>query len=309
MRALLEKAPVMARGRLECEVANRLNLGNSNIAQEKVKRILSKLELNNEVVIERSGSILRGVTLTPQPAAVSEFTIQKSDKLRFDAYKAEVTIPKEEPLLEKAVSEKKEPLWVSLSLALLALQTAADDKGVVTGASAPIIARELNIPIHKANMLNGRLGKLGLRQTSGSKAYTVHQINMSVKEITREMLETPEDKPMEVRSDDEVIPSETAAASAEPLPYEQRPLEEQLADIIEALEKERSLLKEQLESLEKLYDDSASESARVINNLAKALKDATTENDEIRRRLAAVESPSERVKSIISRHSPESPSK
>ena len=312
--ALLRRGPVKAGGRLECEVANRLRLGSSSSNVEMVKTIILKLENDGVVVVDRSGSVLRSMALVPKPKIPTNEMKEVEVVKETQVVTSVATDATEEKISDQAsvsqMDDTQEALYAQLSLALLALQTAADEDGVVRGPSTKLIMRELKISHARASSLNTLLGKLRLRETTGRRTSTAHQIDMTTKEVTREMVEALATAPAKATVEAEPVFVEPVL----PAQTESSPLsvEEQLADVIERLDGEVERLQGELRRANEglaeemgRYDSAATESARVINGLSEDLQAANRTIADLRNQIAALQAPpSDRVKSILARHLP-----
>lgn len=334
---LLERGPVVADGKLECAIVEKLKLTKRPATYRTVIGKLERLEEKGKAVIERNGSVLRGVKLAPSVrAALPNYRVEDEEAAaemsRIEAL-TEVNLESDESerlVVDVVQTTDKDPIWKRLSLALLALQMAASPDGRLTGSSAQIIARELSIKIDQANALNGRLAKLGLRQTSGSKSNTVHQINMTKKEVTEEDL-----YPGKVVA--QALKSDSAAIESEIVPIPDAPIEggvdltdapaspdagprsiiEQMADVIEILEKkneslgsdkltlEKRIENQRLELLQKdkLFDDEGAKTARIVTRLTADLTAANAKIDDLQEQVSTLTAPpSERINELLARH-------
>ena len=294
--ALLEKGPLEASGRLECELAARIRVN-----KQKAQRIILKLESDGLAKVGRSGSKLRTMVLVPKQETLENDIMEEEVVKETQVSPAETDstgdVAVEQQSVETVVDEAQD-LWLSqLSLALLALQTHADENGLLEGASAKIIAEDLQILYTRATRLNSVLAKLGLREeVSGSRRNIVHKIDMNTKEVTSQMLETLAAKPREVTVEPEPVFVEPVL----PVQVEVSPksVEEQLADVIVDLEKK-------IQEWSGRYESAADASAKVITGLTEDLEEANRTIGELRSQIAALQAPpSERVKSLLDKYRP-----
>ena len=298
----LMKGPITADGKLECQIVDTLRLPKTVKSYQNVISWLTKMERKEVIVIKRSGSVMREAKLVPKQNFVSAQHVEKEEVVNV----TQPTPPKpgevesKSPKLQSDVpvtDKGKDSLYIQLSLALLALQTAADENGVLKGASAKLIAKELKIPYTSATPLNGLLGKLGLRKSSSGKTNITHQIDMTTKEVTREMVEalamTP--SPTNIKSEATFVEPTSPARATISAPS----VEEQLATVIEGLEAQ--LMAERLR-----FEEAANKSAGVIGNMTNDLEEANATIRRLQQEIVILKSPpSERVKSILARHLPE----
>jgi hypothetical protein len=306
---------VEAGGKLECEVANRLRVGLSHPSIEKVRKTILKLETGGIVTVGRNGSVMRSMALVPKQEVPmgdikEEEAVKETKVTQAEADSTDDAVLEQQPV-EPPADEAQDAWRSQLSLALLALQTHADEDGLLEGASAKIIAEDLQILYTRATRLNSVLAKLGLREeVSGSRRNIVHRIDMNTKEVTSQMLET-------LAAKQQATVVEAEPVFVEPvLPVQPEPsslsVEEQLAEIIVGLEEKIKGLQGDLgranEGLVKemeRYDNAANESARVIGGLTEDLQEANRTIGELRSQIAALQAPpSERVKSLLDKYRP-----
>ena len=313
--ALLGRGPVEAGGRLECEVANRLRLGSNSPTIEKVKKTILKLETDGIVVVGRSGSVLRSMALVPKSKIptneIKEVEVVKETQVTPAATEVVEEKSSDRVPTPKVKANDQDLRCEQLTLALWALQKAAGSEGFFIGASARIIATDLEISEQSATTLNTTLLQLGLRRTDRTnRKKPVHYIDMETKEVTQEMVDAL------------VVASEEVTVKAEPvfvepvLPVQTEQsllsVEEQLADVILGLERKVESLEGALgranDGLVKemaRYDSAANESARVISGLTDDLQAANRTIADLRTQLAALQGPpSERIQSLLDKYRP-----
>lgn len=300
----LKKGPIVADGKLECAIAVKFGLDRKPQTYKRLVDWLQKEEEKGVLVIERSGAIMRKLELAPNPEPIptEEEVMNESEAGPTESEETETEVAvSEQAVVDVSANDIQDSLYAQLSLALLALQTAAEPDGVLEGPSAKIIADELGISLNKANPLNTLLGKLGLRVTSGSRSTRIHRIDMTTKEITKEMVESLTTAPPETTT---IEPEEVNLLTAEPA-LVVRSVEEQLADVIEGLEAKIRGLEKQLVDERNDYFGKAEKGAAVLKELTDLLGKADTKIGGLEQQLAALQAPSsDRVKSLLARHLP-----
>ena len=261
LRELLErKSPIEQPGRLIGHLLNELNLlpDKGNRAAIAITQLLEKMEQAGEVRLMSSGTILNSVELLPKQVDSNTDQAEVQEPPVVIASKEETLQPQETMMDENVVSDGRPSHRETLSLALLALQCAADkETGVIRGQSAAKIivqglAQDVTLTEVQAAALNTTLGKLGYRSTTGARSTLQHIINMKVTEVTQAALDQLEAKPEKESEQpeteqqpllpvpqEEVAPNFPEETGAMPLasPVEKRPVHELLAAIILKLEK------------------------------------------------------------------------
>jgi hypothetical protein len=308
---LLEQGAVKAEGRLECAIVERLRLPKRPTTYKMVVGKLERLEEKGRAIIERNGSVLRSVKLAPEVKAVLPSYRAEEDELLAEELVSIVYEQNEgETVSESQVSNSnaervessataKEPIWVQLSYALFALQAKASPEGRFSGLSAQTIADALNISIHQANALNGKLAKLGLRKTIGHSSSQLHQVNMTVKEVTEQMvigLTAPPKNatPKVVLADDT---SHSAVESDVETPGTV-PVVKKMAHYLKVLVKENDTLKgdvarltQELAAEKERYDRDAEISAGVVTRLTADLGTADERIKKLQKQISDLSAP------------------
>lgn len=168
---------------------------------------------------------------------------------------------------ETAVSENTKafaelPLHEQVTLALMALQEVADEKGnIYHSSTGKVIAEKLGIPLNLATSLNKRLFHLGLRKSvsgPGAGVTRPHWVSMDVKELTAQTINSFGSDESSHKLGSESVDDEVAS---------------KLVEIIKTLEQTQGDLQAEL-------DQARAEAAKLVE-IVKILEQKLAERDDV----------------------------
>lgn len=302
---LVSQGAIVANGRLECELAQRLNLSKTNATYRNITGVLDKLERKGHVAVVRHGSVLREVCRVEE--TVKGDHAPNKEQVAMPASGTEDVAPPQKGDENSDTADDATPLWEQLSLALLALQTSkVNDDGKIASAAPKILAEEADMPLTRAKYLCQKLRDLGFLELSdtGTRRRPIYVVDMEAR-VTPEVYEEKKTPVSEVEnSEDDVagrgVMLTTAVVGLKTPP---KTIAEQLADIVEGLESERDKL---LEKVAALTDENGRLRSTIEEERSRFDLAARQAGDVIARLRGALEEcsapPSDRVKDVLNRH-------
>ena len=248
-RELLKIKPVIVQeGRLITHLLHELSLNpdRSGCRSSMVKAMLEHMASNGEIILTKRGEVYDAVEVVTVEVSSIEAEPSTSTEQNADQAGNFTTTKDESPVSSMSIVKSKK--GERLTLALMALQGAADQNGAIHESRTDvIIKRELEITLGAAQSLNGILGKLGLRKSSRGRSAKPAWVDMGISEVTDEMLATIHEKPL--ATEQPVLPAagEDAATPEGDVTMSPARREEELGKIILALERELDTARETIQ--------------------------------------------------------------
>ena len=323
LRELIRRKPsIQQPGRLLGHLMNELGVetDSKRTQSSAIELALEKLEAVGLIEVQRSGSVLNGYRAIPQQTSKNRPAAKASGQSPTPSVPVRALAPTIPESTEEVKTMNKTEVNVitaeQVTLALNVLQIEADENGHIRVKSIPeLIAKELDVPLARANTLNGWLYDLGLRTSPvgrNPRGERPHWVNTEVDEVTDEMLKAAKSGSSPSKTS---VPSEEVETSLlgiiEKLEgqLEEHKVSsqsaERLTDIIDELEKRLAERDEAIIAATKKLDELTAASASLAeerNVLQAKLDDTERQLRENRAQLLKASAPSKRVLDVLERY-------